>query len=140
MKGYKIIDEDWTCDPTHKKPYQYACPGEFFQEDKPRAFYCGFHFAEKLSTCLSTHEFGIGSHVVEVEALGDVETSCGISCTNHLRIIRELSDEEISALVRNEFNNSTGDFWAFTITYLGESDIERLEVGDEWFEQFRKFV
>ena len=32
VKGFKVFNSDWTCDPTGHNPKQYTCPGKFEEE------------------------------------------------------------------------------------------------------------
>lgn len=91
MMGYKVFNSDWTC---HGK--QYSCPGVFEQEGKLELCKNGIHFCKELLKCFDYYNFeGCGIHVAEVEAIGEIIEDERKCCTNKLKIIRELTWEEI---------------------------------------------
>lgn len=104
MKGYKIFNPDWTC--IFK---QYTCPGEFEEDLKPIVCAQGMHFCETLCDCLIYKYCSYSSltgKIAEVESYGDVDvyddgTTTKIS-TNKLRIVRELSLEEVAEIIESE--------------------------------------
>jgi len=105
MKGYKVFDPDWTC-----RGKQYTCPGEFTQGGKLELCKNGIHFCEKLINCFNYYTFDPRNKVAEVEAVGYILTDdCKHKfCTNHIRVIRELSWHEVLDMV-NVGNCNTGD-------------------------------
>ena len=109
MKGYKIFNPDWTC-----RGKQYTCPGEFKEDIKPSVCNRGMHFCKKMVDCFDYYSGADETYkYAEVEALGDVVTDRNKSCTNHLKIVRELTFEEVKSLTntgnRNTGNRNTGD-------------------------------
>ena len=91
MKGYKVFKSDWTC-----RGKQYSCPGVFEQEGKLELCKNGIHFCKELLKCFDYYNFeGCGIHVAEVEAIGEIIEDERKCCTNKLKIIRELTWEEI---------------------------------------------
>ena len=117
MKGYKVFNSGWTCNP-NGKPFQYAI-GQIYEEDvKLSVCNRGFHFCEKAADCFNYYEFNSENKVAEVEALGDVITEGDKSCTNKIHIVREISWEELLTIVntgkgcsglRNSGNWNSGD-------------------------------
>lgn len=92
MKGYKAFNSDWTC-----LGKQYSCPGVFEQDGKLELCKNGIHFCKELLECFNYYDFDSDNHVAEVEAIGEIiedkdKRKC---CTNKLKIIRELTWEEI---------------------------------------------
>lgn len=57
VKGYKVFDPDWTCDPTYINAKQYTCPGRFEEDLKPIVTKQGMHFCKNLTSCFSYYEF-----------------------------------------------------------------------------------
>ena len=102
MKGYKVFREDWTC-----RDKQYTCPGEFEEDVEPSVCAYGMHFCTKASDCFRYYDFNPNFHVCEVEAYGDVDEGDDKCCTNKLRIIREISWNEVLQIV-NTGKNCTG--------------------------------
>lgn len=92
MKGYKVFKPDWTC-----RGFQYSV-GETFEEDvTPSCCNKGFHFCTELKNCFNYYSFNPNNKVAEVEALGEIDTETDGSkhCTNKIKIIREISWEEV---------------------------------------------
>ena len=61
----------------------------------------GFHFCTELKDCFSYYPFDPNNKVAEVEAFGEIDTETNGSkhCTNKIKIIREISWEEVLKLV-----------------------------------------
>ena len=92
MKGYKVFKPDWTC-----RGFQYSV-GKVFEEDiTPICCKRGFHFCTELKECFSYYSFNPNNKVAEVEALGDIDTEPNMNkhCTNIIKIVRELSWEDV---------------------------------------------
>ena len=96
MKGYKVFEPDWTC-----RGFQYAV-GEIFEEDvTPSCCNRGFHFCTELKDCFNYYSFDPNNKVAEIEALGEIDTEANGSkhCTNKIKIVREISWEEVLKMV-----------------------------------------
>jgi hypothetical protein len=92
MKGYKVFKPDWTC-----RGFQYSV-GETFEETViPLCCRRGFHFCTELKDCFRYYPFDPNNKVAEIEALGEINTGeyGNKHCTNKIKIIRELSWEEV---------------------------------------------
>ena len=115
VKGYKVFNADWTC-----RGFQYVV-GETFEEDViPSCYDKGFHFCTKASDCFNYYPFDSNNKVAEAEAIGEIDTSSvdSICCTNKIRIVRELSWNEVLEIVntgkgctglRNKGNYNSGN-------------------------------
>ena len=110
VKGYKVFNPDWTC-----RGFKFEV-GKVFEENVvPKCCKKGFHFCIKLSDCFNYYDFNINNKVAEVEALGEVSYKKGDSkcCTNKIKIVRELTWNEVLELVNTgNYNNgycNTGD-------------------------------
>lgn len=104
MRGYKVFYPDWTC-----RGFQYSV-GETYEEDvTPHCCKRGFHFCTELKDCFNYYCFDPLNKVAEVEALGEIDTEGEgrKHCTNKIKIIRELSWEEVLKKV-NMGKNNTG--------------------------------
>ena len=104
VKGYKVFNPDWTC-----RGFKFEVGKVFKENVVPKCCKRGFHFCIKLSDCFSYYDFNINNKVAEVEALGEVSYKKGNSkcCTNKIKIIRELTWNEVLELV-NTGNYNTG--------------------------------
>ncbi len=123
IKGYKVFNPDWTCNP-NGKPFQYEV-GKTYEEDvKPMVCDRGFHFCEKASDCFNFYKFNPENKVAEVLALGEVDSDGVKSCTNKIQIVREIPWAELLEMVntgkgcaglcnsgnRNSGNRNSGDW------------------------------
>ena len=116
MKGYKVFEPDWTC-----RGFQYAV-GEIFEEDvTPSCCSRGFHFCKELKDCFSYYSFNPNNKVAEIEALGEIDSEAdgSKSCTNKIKIVREIPWEEVMRMVnigkynsglRNIGNHNSGNW------------------------------
>ena len=102
IKGYKVFNPDWNC-----RGFQYEV-GKVFEEDvTPSVCDRGFHFCERASDCFQYYQFNPKNKVAEVIAMGDVDTDGTKSCTNKIRIVREIPWDELLRIV-NEGKDCTG--------------------------------
>lgn len=94
IKGYKVFKPDWTC-----RGFQYEVGKTYEQDAKPVICECGFHFCEKATDCFNYYDFDPENKVAEVLALGDVDTDGTKTCTNKIKIVREIPWAELLELV-----------------------------------------
>ena len=113
MKGYKVFNNDWTC-----RGFQYEVGKTYEMEKSPVCCDRGFHFCERLVDCFNYYSFNPENKVAEVEALGEIKKGDNKSCTNKIKIVKELSWYEVLDLVNmgkgntgreNTGNRNTGD-------------------------------
>ena len=116
MQGYKVFEPDWTC-----RGFQYAV-GETFEENvTPSCCNRGFHFCTELKECFNYYSFDPNNKVAEIEALGEIDAEADGSkhCTNKIKIVREISWEEVLKMVNmgkanaglcNSGNRNSGDW------------------------------
>lgn len=103
MKGYKVFNPNWMC-----RGFQYSL-GEIFEEDiTPQCCDRGFHFCTDLKDCFSYYAFSPLNKVAEIEALGEIDIKPEINkyCTNKIKIVRELSWDEVLRMVNTGKNNT----------------------------------
>ena len=96
MKGYKVFNSDWTC-----RGFQFEV-GEIYEEDvTPSCCSRGFHFCTELKDCFNYYPFRPNNKVAEIEALGEIDAEAYGSkhCTNKIKIVREISWEEVLKMV-----------------------------------------
>ena len=114
VKGYKVFNPDWTC-----RGFKYSV-GETFEEEVELSV-CnrGFHFCERAIDCFNYYAFNPENKVAEVLALGDIVTKDDKSCTNKIKIVREIPWTELLKIVNtgkgcsgncNSGNWNSGDF------------------------------
>lgn len=104
VKGYKVFNPDWTC-----RGFQYELGKTYEMEANPLCCNRGFHFCKKASDCFNYYSFDSNNKVAEVTALGLINNSSDgdKSCTNKIRIDRELTWHEVLDLV-NTGKDCTG--------------------------------
>lgn len=110
MKGYKVFNPDWTC-----RKMQYEVGKTYEMDESPVLCERGFHFCTRAARCFDYYNFDPKNHVAEVEAMGCVVgDEANKMCTNKIRIVRELTWEEVLRLVNTGFFNTgkenTGDW------------------------------
>ena len=115
MKGYKVFNPDWTC-----RDFQYEVGKSYEMDKAPICCEEGFHFCVKLVDCFSYYDFNPENKVAEIEAYGEADTDDNNKyCTNKIKIVRELSWEEVLRMVntgkdntgfKNSGNRNSGDW------------------------------
>jgi hypothetical protein len=112
MKGYKGFDKDLRC-----RDMRYEVGKEYALKGNPVVCNNGFHFCKTLLAVNDYYRLN-ESRVCEVEALGDIAKEGGKYCTNRIKILRELSRDEIITLanigcenagIGNSGNRNSGD-------------------------------
>ncbi len=118
IKGYKVFNPDWTCNPDGV-PFQYEVGKTYEENVKPRICERGFHFCQMAADCFNFYTFDPKNKVAEVLALGEVVSNGEKSCTNKIRIVREIPWAELLEIVNvgknctgllNTGNYNTGDY------------------------------
>ena len=102
IKGYKVFNSDWTC-----RGFQYKVGETYIHNGNIEMCGSGFHFCQKASDCFSYYPFNSNNKVVEIEAIGLVETSGNKSVTDKIVIVREIPWQELLTIV-NEGKDCTG--------------------------------
>ena len=92
VKGYKVIEQDWTC-----KGKQYNLGKVAYVRKAISLCQYGIHFCTKMEDCFRYYPVDPKYKMAEVEVIGDVlysneDSKC---CTNKLRIVREISIQEL---------------------------------------------
>ena len=102
VRGFKVFNPDWTC-----RGFQYEV-GKIFEEDvEPSCCDRGFHFCENAADCFNYYSFNPDNKVAEVIAYGEVDTDGKKSCTNKIKIVREIPWQELLTIV-NTGKSCTG--------------------------------
>ena len=95
MKGYKAFKKGLICDPTGKKPFQFAENTVFEQDEEAAVCKSGFHFCENPLDTLDYYPLIDGNgeltEFAEVEALDEVKTEGNKSVTRKLKIGAKLT-------------------------------------------------
>lgn len=102
MKGYKVFNPNWTC-----RGLQYQVGESYEMDVMPIICDRGFHFCKELENCFKHYAFNPQNKVAEVEAYGDVISEDRKSCTNKIKIVREIPWGEVLRIV-NAGHHNTG--------------------------------
>lgn len=114
MKGYKVFNKYWTC-----HGFQYEVGKTYKHTGELKVCGSGFHFCQKLSDCFSYYPFDSKNKVAEIEAVGKVLTADDKSVTDEIKIVKELTWNEVLDLcntgdhntgICNTGNHNTGNF------------------------------
>src|SRR5574344_1376700 len=102
IKAYKVFNSDWTC-----RDFQFEI-GKSYHEDNIKICEKIFHACLKLSDCFYYYNFDKTNRVAEVELFGKIQrnnddTKC---CASDIKIVKELTWEEVLALCNSGNNNS----------------------------------
>jgi hypothetical protein len=135
MIGYKVFNPDFTC-----LGFQFEVGKDYKHEGKIKICSSGFHFCIKANDCFEYYPFDSQNKVCEVEALGKTQAHEEDSkvCTNHIRILRELSWHEVLDVVNigkdntgrgNTGNRNTGD-WNTGYSNTGYSNTGNRNTGN----------
>ena len=114
VKGYKVFNPDWTC-----RNKQYTCPGKFEENVLLEVCNSGMHFCERAADCFNYYDFDPKNKIAEVVAYGSVIREGDKCCTDKLKIIREISWQELLEIINtgkgctglnNSGNYNSGNF------------------------------
>ena len=103
VKGYKGFNQDLTC-----RGFQYEIGKTYEYNGEIELCSSGFHFCRKLQDVHQFYDLKT-SRICEIEADGKIDNDSIKSVCARIRIIRELSREEIDAAV-NTGKDNTGLF------------------------------
>ena len=90
IKGYKVFDHNWSCG-----GFQYKVGETYKYEGNIELCNKGFHFCRKVSDCFNYYDFNPKNKIAEVEAIGLVESDNKKSVTDEIRIIKEITWNEM---------------------------------------------
>ena len=91
VRGFKVFNADWICNPRPGISKQYTCPGRFQEDGEIEVCGHGMHFCKKPADCFGYYDFNPAYRVAEVVARGEVKEFGNKCCTNDLEIVKEIS-------------------------------------------------
>ena len=110
VKGYKVFNSDWTC----RDGFKYKVGETYTQDGKLEVCGNGLHFCKKAVDCFNYYSFDSSNHVAEVVAYGKIAEQGDKCCTNKLKVVGEISWQEVLNLVNTGDDNTgyrnTGSF------------------------------
>ena len=105
IKAYKAFNSDLTC-----KGFQYDVGKEYHHKGKLEMCNSGFHACTKLADCFKYYRFSAQeTRVAEVLVWGSLDHDDGAGsklCASNIKIVRELSWHEVTALCNTGTSNS----------------------------------
>ena len=103
MKGYKAFYFDLTCRPSGRRIAHYEVGKEYEMDGAPVICNRGFHFCLDPIGVYNWYPERFDIRICEIESLGafDRDSDRSKFCTDHIRIVRELSPEEIAGYPLN---------------------------------------
>ena len=101
MIAYKVFNPDWTC-----RGFQYKIGETYEEKVNPSLCDRGFHFCKELKDCFNYYNIDPNNKVAKIEALGDIAEGNDKCCTNKIKIIEEITWEEVLRLVNLGKGNS----------------------------------
>ena len=135
MRGYKVFNPDWTC-----KNFKFEVGKTYEMDETPKCCSRGFHFCTELNDCFNYYSFDENNKFAEIEALGEIDSDADgrKSCTNKIKIVREISWEEVMRMVnigkynsglRNIGNHNSGN-WNIGNHNSGDWNIGDYNIGN----------
>lgn len=100
MIGYKAFNMNLTC-----RDMQYEIGKEYVFEGKPIACKQGFHFCETIAECYQFYPMSCSTRICKIEASGDIVKDGLKYITNKIKIIEEITKENIKKGNKG-YNNS----------------------------------
>ena len=109
IKGYKAFDSNLRC-----RDFQFEVGQTYSLNGELKICNHGFHFCLKLNGVFNYYPISYDTRVCEIEALSEVQSEENKSCTLNIKILRELSKEEIKVLTDdlkfNSGNRNSGQY------------------------------
>jgi hypothetical protein len=128
-KGYKCFNKDFTCNNFKFKV------GKTYKHDGPvELCKSGFHFCKEPNNVFNYYTFTSDNHVCEIEAIGEVLGEGDKSVCGTIKIIRELSWDEvlkISNLGQNNFGHSNAGSYNAGHSNAGHSNAGSRNAGND---------
>lgn len=103
MKGYKAFNEGWIC-----RGFQYEIGKTYELPEGSPLQICksGFHFCKNPIDVFAYYPHHSNTVIAEIEALGNIKHEGTKYCTDKIKILREISIQELESLILNAFLNS----------------------------------
>ena len=101
IRGYKVTDKDMKC-----RGFQYQLNKWF--HTKGDIYICGngFHWCKQTNDCFDYYSFDPKNRVFEIEVKGKTIEDGNKSCSRSIRLIRELSWQEVLELINTGEGNT----------------------------------
>ena len=105
VKAYKVFNNNWNC-----RGFQFKVGGTYIFDGELKICKSGFHACTELRDCFAYYPLVQWNKFAEVELLGEVKghDSDSKKCTDKIKIIKELSFDDVIGIVGDNVNDSTG--------------------------------
>lgn len=90
VKGYKVFKPDFTC-----RSFKYEVGNTYKHKGSIGLCKAGFHFCSQLKDCFNYYRFNPDNKVAEIVASGEVIVGNNNSVTSTIKIVRELSWNDV---------------------------------------------
>lgn len=136
MKAYKAFNADMTC-----RGFQYEIGETYEMDEEPRVCHTGFHACQYIEDTLRFYLPYEKPIICEVEILGDVSHDLnGIKfATNKMRIVRQLTREEIIEYTSYYYNNAQKPYAYLLVAYV-LMKYTKLDLPDEMVASIPGFI
>jgi hypothetical protein len=101
MKAYKVFNPDFTC-----RGFQFEVGKTYTHKGEISMCKQGFHACKKVADCFNCYSFDPKNKVAEVDLLGKVLGDDDKQVTDKIKIIRELTWQEVLVLANVGLNNT----------------------------------
>jgi PPE-repeat protein len=101
IKGYKVTNPDLRC-----KDFLFEVGKDYQHEGQVKHCSSGFHFCLEAMHCFNYYSFDKSNRVFEIEAWGNVITEGDKSVASNIKLVRELSWQEVLSIVNIGVDNT----------------------------------
>lgn len=91
--GVKGFDKELVC-----RKLKYEIGNTYEMQDNPKLCSKGYHYSKNIKDCFSFYPNNGSNRFCLVEILGEIDEGVGKCSTNKIRIVRELTNEEINSV------------------------------------------
>jgi len=95
--GIKGFDSNLKC-----RDYQYVIGVTYEDQNKPKLCSTGFHYSHTIEDCYKYYNKDKGNRYCIIEVLGETDLGIDKSCTNKIKIIRELNSDDFNKKISSE--------------------------------------
>ena len=108
MRGYKVLDENMCAVKGNKM--QYKLNKEYILDDIICLRYRGYHFCKKIINAIYYYYNIDNIRVFEIDTLdGSIHFDDDLYCSNKIKLVRELSKEELKKYFENNLDKFIND-------------------------------
>lgn len=102
MIGYKVFDEGFMCTHGNSENITMEIGKTYTLDGKPKIASNGYHFCLNLLDCFNYYPIDMRTRIAKIDAIGDIDVDGNKCCTNKIKLLKEISWEEIEQEILNE--------------------------------------